>query len=300
VEIYPEDREQAIRVITSDAEGKRIWDERTGRQLAGVLPEYADLDMSGPGGSPDAESLKVALAPTLPEPQWRDFLRSPFYWPRSVWRIRGGEPRFLVFCGKSAMNPGESRAAIIVFSQDGKYLGGSDISIGWKVYMTGARMRTDTRYGTVVEVPCTADMVPPFLKVFGLDGSRPLLLRVEDGKGQRMPSQWYDSDYPTRTASQWSAQLSATSPVQVLEALNWWERLFSGGSGTPPNVEWIKLGTPLKPLLTSKDPWIREAAEAVQKGLDAWLHPSAGKGNRLEPQICTDVGRSGSWHEARE
>jgi len=79
----------------------------------------------------------------------------------------------------------------------------------------------------------------------------------------------------------------------TLEALDWWDYYFDPQrfGAIKTGSDWPKVGEAIKPLLGSKDRWIREAAEAVQKGFDAWLHPSRGEQSVFEVLRHRDRGK---------
>ncbi|MFI5387232.1 MAG: hypothetical protein ACHQ50_14065 [Fimbriimonadales bacterium] len=246
--------------------------------LVKLLSDDCNRDLGG-RESADRTQLKEAILHAMPQSMWKDFAFDWRFEPWDVWRTHWNEGPYIVFCGRpQPMNPGESRSAILVFSESGKYLEGANFSAGRSIRIESAREIGPWSFGLVIEVQCGTMVIGTGVsrEFYCIDGIRPVLLRLEDTEGDRLSNPTYcliGPKFPDHSPAEWLAQLSSESPTQALEALNWWEYFFDPqrNETVKPNEDWAKVGEAVKPLLHSKDRWIREAAESVQKGLARWI-----------------------------
>src|SRR5579862_7228933 len=162
-------------------------------RLARLLSSNCDADLGG-FESVGRKELKEAILHAMPQSAWHDFATEYRFEPWNVWRTHWNEGTYVVFCGRpQPMNPGESRAAILLFGENGKYIEGTDFSAGRSIRIENSRAVGPWSFGLVIEVQCGTMVIGTGAsrEFYGFDGTRPVFLRLEDTEGVRLPNPTY-------------------------------------------------------------------------------------------------------------
>jgi hypothetical protein len=154
--------------------------------------------------------------------------------PWFVWRLEGKTARgcFVVLEGQPIfMIPGTSSAAVHVFDARARHLSSCTFSTGWRIDLKTASLAEETSLGAeVIELhtePTRQTQNIPRRQIYGFDGSRVALIRLEGSHGEIFrntyiyPNHTIGPSPPTRTPDQWEAALESGDYIETLEALMW-------------------------------------------------------------------------------
>jgi hypothetical protein len=185
--------------------------------------------------------------------------------------------------------PGESGIRIHLFNLEGKLLSSSAFSSGWRIALTGMRVRHYPEIGReVLEVGSYPsingrDVVKQY---YALIGEQVLLVRLESSTGRAIPNLYGAPNHTIgltlvgRSASEWEKALNSHDAAEKLATLMWLGGVHLNPRNPAPDysheeMSEAKLADELRSsagvkvafekLLKSKNAWVRRAAELALK-----------------------------------
>ncbi len=220
----------------------------------------------------------------------KTFDSTPLPW--HVWRTdRDQQTRYVVLLGGTAATiPGGASARVHLFDRSGKSIDAWSFNVGWRIFLYDASFEYSTALASNLIVLHTAKTIngrDVAKEILAIDKDRPLLVRLENSKGETIPNEYIISEIEVnvtpnaKSVEVFVTLLESSDKADVLSAL-----VFLGGRHLD-DPRWIRLPGPheskyaavfqevigdpriqasIMRLTMSDNDWIKQAARLAARG----------------------------------